>query len=654
MDRYWRKQIIREARAAASLDHPGILPVLETGTIRTIRYIATAYCDGPNLHKWMSAKGKVPIKLACELVADVADAVQHAHSRGILHRDIKPANILLRVKDGERDLERPIPQLTDFGLARPRVLNEEPSALGPVGTPAYMAPEVASGSTTNGGVPADIYSLGVVLHELIFGSAPSEKRTVSSTQSSVNGHSPERHDLPRDIAAIVKMALHEQPAMRYQSAEAMANDLRAFLDGRPVVARPVGKVEALTKLCRRHPAYAAMCAALIVAVAAGLTGIVWQWKRAEAGFRKAQSEASRANENRLQAEAAVIYMTQALDEANLWRMPGDWRSDANVERLCRYYDRFMNESLGNEGGLRPIAAAARCYRARVLILGGEKSEGLRLFRESLRMWHTLLAAAPHDAVVRDGVANTCLYFGGVLKNEFGMREGLFMVEDGRLLGEFPLANELGRLVARDYRDLLEARAHSLRRGGRIAEADDLDAARAQLIAYFEAQLAASGGLSEVARGLDITAFRASHFLNEGPERAFDGQLSTQFISRTFPPAWIEVDLQERYDIHKIALVTQGSALEIQHRVFVSDKPMGEDLEQATLVCRFAGQSHNGHRLEGTFVPARGRYVQIRTDKCSEWVAWQEIEVYGSRPEFSAPAPTDLPRSISPHRHIEIE
>jgi hypothetical protein len=436
--------------------------------------------------------------------------------------------------------------------------------------------------------------------------------------------------LPRDLRAIIEKALHEQPEGRYPSADALASDLRAYLDGRPVAARSAGRAVALAKWTRRHPAYAGLCAALVFSVLIGLAGIVWQWRRAEAGFQQAQRQSVRALESRLQAEAAVMYMAQSLDEANLWRMPDDWRSDANVERLGRYHDRFMRQSLQADEP-RPITAAARSYLARIAMQSGDKTEALGLFHESLKIWHELLQEDDRNQVVRDGVANTCLHFGGVLKNNFGIAKGHSFVDRGRLMGEFPLASDIGRVVAREYCNLLDLRAASLRRGGRTADAEELASARSRLVGFFGAKGRRTSEFQELAGNLEATAYRASAHGTEGLERAFDGDLSTLFDSQTNAPVWIEVDLQNQYDILRITLVPEGWAEYSEHCVYVSHFPIEQNFDDATLVQRFVVEANNDQRLNATFVPARGRYLQIRTARSTESVAWKEIEVYGYRP-----------------------
>ena len=184
-----RDRFLREAQAAAGLNHPNLVQVYEAGEIGPICYIVSAYCPGKTLHQWLAEKkGPVAPRVAATLVAMIAGAVQHAHDRGILHRDLKPANILLESLPPEETARHAsalaefsfVPKLTDFGLAKlleretlenGTEMNATPlSAI--VGTPAYMSPEQATGAGAEIGPASDIYSLGAVLYELLTGKPP--------------------------------------------------------------------------------------------------------------------------------------------------------------------------------------------------------------------------------------------------------------------------------------------------------------------------------------------------------------------------------------------------------------------------------------------------------------------------------------------------
>jgi WD40 repeat protein len=280
-----RRRFLREARAAAALDHPHIVAVFEAGEEGPFCYIASAYCPGPNLAAWLRGRdGPVPPRDAAALVAALAGAVQHAHERGVVHRDIKPSNILLGADGpaalaGGPEAALAAAKITDFGLAK---LDGPGDATGTqtgvvIGTPAYMAPEQAAGRPGDVGPAADVYALGVVLYELLAGRAPFEGESAIDVLDQVRGRDPVppgllRPRLPAGLEAVCLKCLEKDPGRRYGSARALADDLERFLAGAPVAARPPGRLARARRWGRRHPAAAALAgaaAALLVAVAAG-------------------------------------------------------------------------------------------------------------------------------------------------------------------------------------------------------------------------------------------------------------------------------------------------------------------------------------------------------------------------------------------------
>jgi len=253
-----RERFLREARAAASLDHPNVVPVYEAGQVGLVCYIVSAYCPGPTLAAWLrDHNGPVDPRWAAELVATLADAVQHAHDHGVFHRDLKPANVLLfpsaaNFAAGEFAFT---PRLTDFGLAKLMEADIDQTSSGVLlGTPPYMAPEQIEGWAAGPG--SDIYALGVILYELLTGRLPFLGASVAVTLELIRAGSPEslrrlRPELSRDLETVCLTCVRRDPRQRFASAGELAADLRRFLAGQPVHARRLGFLGLVWNYCRR-------------------------------------------------------------------------------------------------------------------------------------------------------------------------------------------------------------------------------------------------------------------------------------------------------------------------------------------------------------------------------------------------------------------
>ena len=285
-----RERFLREARAAAGLEHPNLVPVHDAGEEGTVCFIAYAYCPGITLAAWCKQQSDpVPVCEAAALVATSANAVHHAHLHGIIHRDLKPGNILLRTNFTAEYSEKLIPKITDFGLAKLVDGEGEPALQTQsgviVGTPSYMAPEQAGGKNKAIGLAADIYALGAILYELLTGRPPFQADTSLDTLLLVRTEEPIppsrlRPKMPRDLETICLKCLQKEPAKRYASASVLADDLRRFLAGQPIQARPIRVWERGLKWARRRPAIAGLLASIILVTALGFAGVFWQWREA--------------------------------------------------------------------------------------------------------------------------------------------------------------------------------------------------------------------------------------------------------------------------------------------------------------------------------------------------------------------------------------
>jgi WD40 repeat protein len=283
-----------EAEAVAQLAHPHVVGMYEFGQVDEVPFFALEFVGGGTLAEQIARKGKPTARSAAQILAKLADAVATAHKKGILHRDLKPSNVLL-TEDGE-------PKLMDFGLAK--IGASDMTATGAVmGTPSYMSPEQAEGKSREIGTEADVYGLGATLYELLTGRPPFRGDSMMATIQRVLSKEPDRpgaldRSIPRDLETICLKCLEKDPRKRYPTAEALGEDLNAFLAGRSISARPVGSLERSWKWCRRNPTVAALLALVIVSllggsIAATAFGLRAERERAAAETAR-QGEAARA------------------------------------------------------------------------------------------------------------------------------------------------------------------------------------------------------------------------------------------------------------------------------------------------------------------------------------------------------------------------
>jgi tetratricopeptide (TPR) repeat protein len=464
-----------EAEALARLRHPHIVQVYEVGEQGGLPFLALELVDGATLAGRLGGAPQ-PARAAARLAEALARAVHAAHQQGVIHRDLKPANILLVRSDtlqgvrlggpdeGGHD-EHYQPKVTDFGLAKRVDVVGVPSRSGEVvGTPSYMAPEQARGDRQRVGPASDVYALGAILYELLTGRPPFRAVTPLDTLLQVLHEEPVpprrlQPKVPRDLETICLKALAKAPDQRYPAAQALADDLRRWLNGEPIRARPVGKMERAWRWCRRNPLVAGLTAGVIVLVVAGTFTTTALAIRA--GRKAADTEEALKRE-----EALAGQLRDALDETK------------------QAYGKLSGEQERTKAALADALKRRKQYRAALdaqtsvyleKLLGQQKvltEEHKQFLRQTLKSYEELAAEVGQEEETRAGVAAAHGRV-GLIRHRLGEhkeaesahRRAVALYQ--QLAGDFPKVAEYRWLLAHNHNNL----GHPLRATGQVKEAE---------------------------------------------------------------------------------------------------------------------------------------------------------------------------------------
>jgi tetratricopeptide (TPR) repeat protein/predicted Ser/Thr protein kinase len=601
-----------EAELAARFQHPNIVQVYEVGESDGVGYLALEYAAGGSLSAKLAGSPQEPGE-AARLVELLARALGYAHGRGIVHRDLKPANVVLT--------EEGVPKVTDFGLAR---LLEQPGGLTQsgevVGTPSYMAPEQARGAASSITPATDVYALGAILYEMLTGRPPFLGATPLSTLEQVSGQEPlppaklQRHT-PRDLEVICLKCLEKDPARRYPSAEDLADDLRRFLDGRPIVARPSPGWERAWKWARRRPAGAA---ALATVAAAALTlvagGLVYNARlraavqTARAAQREADASARAAHEqrnltlktiNRLVSlvkrrlgttpatrsvrQAALDTAVEGLEEiargtaesapdlsrAVAHQELGDiFRRTGRTADARRQYEQARRLAEARAGGAAPDVTAAECLHQTYIGLGelcltaDDPVGARRYFRRGVELAEALEAAGRTSDELRQRRIEAYLELGRSHSFAGDLAEAEAWFRKSRDLARRWEADAPGNLQASDllassYRKLADVRKLA---GDAASAADDY----LKAIAIARRLVAAEPGnlefTSHLAVALDDLAGIASSGNDPDRARALFGEAAALFKGiAEADPEDVEAQIKLIQTEHKLARVEMAGA-----------------------------------------------------------------------------------------------
>lgn len=383
----------QESQAAAQLMHDHIATVYEVGQVDGEPFYSMQYVEGASLGEILR-EGPLSGKKAAEYLEPIARAVQAAHDRGVLHRDLKPQNILI-----EAVTDRPL--VVDFGLAKLAEMDEQLTTAGEVmGSPPYMSPEQTVDSSRITGT-ADVYGLGATLYHAITGRPPFQAATPIETIRQVLERQPVaprelNAEVDLDLETICLKCLEKEPARRYATPGDLADDLQRYIEDRPIVARPIGRVGRFHRWCRRNPVVASLTGATVFALlVAAVIGIIG-YASTSAALDKAQIALGKSERSLKHARDVVHRFFTLVSEDKLLNQPGmqPLQKELLAEALT-YYRRFLDDH-ADDPSLRDELALTNFRVGRITEKLESPSEAIPFYRLAAKMESELLSATPEN------------------------------------------------------------------------------------------------------------------------------------------------------------------------------------------------------------------------------------------------------------------
>jgi serine/threonine protein kinase len=404
-------RIRREAEAFAKLHHPNIVQVYDSGLIDGLPFVCMELCKGGSLAKRLES-GPLPIRVAAQIVQDIATGIAEAHRCRIIHRDLKPANILLTEEQSNHA------KVADFGLAKVLDTDRAATATGDViGTPAYMAPEQALGDAKYAGPASDIYSIGAILYECLTGHPPVRGSNIAQVLEQVRNEDAIsvrrlRPKVPRDLETITMVCLRKEPFNRYRTANDLVEDLSRFLRSEPILAKQESWGSRNWRIVKKNPvtsAFAAVAFSLLIMIAAGSIAFARKINIERIAAVEAKQESLRQRDAALRARnltrEALDAMTSSLAISSL----EEQREISPVQRsflkqVLSYYTEVADDSSEDITSADRTASAAERV-AWIHDQLGNKQEACSSYSLAAKRVEVLINREPENALFKKRYAN---------------------------------------------------------------------------------------------------------------------------------------------------------------------------------------------------------------------------------------------------------